>query len=683
MSQNKEIVTLDIEGMTCAACAVRIEKVIQKNTPESIVNVSFPLKTAEIELDTSNNINELIAKIEKIGYKAKVHEEVEEGSKPYTKFILPLFSLIASRGISLLIDAGYELAGNILGVLIVLLLGRKFHLSSINNLIRFQFNMDTLISLGSLSAIVITFLPLESAPSFIDTGAYIVSFVLIGKTIEEISIKKTISVTEAIEKNYPKKIRVINGSSETYRDISLVEIGDVIRVNPGELIPLDGVLEEGTTLVDESVVTGESIPLNKEAGSELISGSINLISPISLKVSAISNKSTFSQIVSMVKQAQLSKPSIQKTIDGVTGIFVPVVLLISFVTFLLRFLVLEQNLLDSLSSGIAVLVIACPCALGLATPLVLYKSVALANSEGIIFKNYDVLERLNKINALIFDKTGTLTTGVLKIKLKEKSKTYAENEILSLIASVERYSNHPIAKSILLEAENRDVPLYDASKVVEIAGEGISGIVNKKNITIKKNLDPGNNSSSLTVEIDNESIQIDLEEELNADSLLIEDLSSRFKLAILSGDTDIKTGQFAELLEIEDAIGNLTPSDKKKKIESLQKNFNIAYVGDGINDAPSLKQANIGIAAGTSTEIARSAGDIILLKGGVEKINTIFSIAKDSFSRIKQNLFFAFIYNAAMIPVAIAGKISPRYAAIAMALSSISVVLNSSRRIKI
>ena len=258
-----------------------------------------------------------------------------------------------------------------------------------------------------------------------------------------------------------------------------------------------------------------------------------------------------------------------------------------------------------------------------------------------------------------------------------------ENEILSLIASVERYSNHPIAKSILLEAENKDIPLYDASKVVEIAGEGISGIVNKKNITIKKNLDPGNNSSSLTVEIDNESIQIDLEEELNADSLLIEDLSSSFKLAILSGDSDIKTGQFAELLEIEDAIGNLTPSDKKKKIESLQKNFNIAYVGDGINDAPSLKQANIGIAAGTSTEIARSAGDIILLKGGVEKINTIFSIAKDSFSRIKQNLFFAFIYNAAMIPVAIAGKISPRYAAIAMALSSISVVLNSSRRIKI
>jgi len=683
LSQNKEIVTLDIEGMTCAACAVRIEKVIQKNTPESIVNVSFPLKTAELELDTSKNINELIAKIEKIGYKAKVHEEVEEDSKPYTKFILPLFSLIASRGISLLIDAGYELAGNILGVLIVLLLGRKFHLSSINNLIRFQFNMDTLISLGSLSSIVITFLPLESAPSFIDTGAYIVSFVLIGKTIEEISIKKTISVTEAIEKNYPKKIRLIDGSSETYRDISLVEIGDVIRVNPGELIPLDGVLEEGTTLVDESVVTGESIPLNKEAGSELISGSINLISPISLKVSAISNKSTFSQIVSMVKQAQLSKPSIQKTIDGVTGIFVPVVLLISFVTFLLRFLVLEQNLLDSLSSGIAVLVIACPCALGLATPLVLYKSVALANSEGIIFKNYDVLERLNKINALIFDKTGTLTTGVLKIKIKETSKTYTENEILSLIASVERYSNHPIAKSILLEAENKDIPLYDASKVVEIAGEGISGIVNKKNITIKKNLDPGNNSSSLTVEIDNESIQIDLEEELNADSLLIEDLSSRFKLAILSGDSDIKTGQFAELLEIEDAIGNLTPSDKKKKIESLQKNFNIAYVGDGINDAPSLKQANIGIAAGTSTEIARSAGDIILLKGGVEKINTIFSIAKDSFSRIKQNLFFAFIYNAAMIPVAIAGKISPRYAAIAMALSSISVVLNSSRRIKI
>jgi Cu+-exporting ATPase len=385
----------------------------------------------------------------------------------------------------------------------------------------------------------------------------------------------------------------------------------------------------------------------------------------------------------MVKEAQFSKPLIQNSIDNLTALFVPGIIFIAFLTFLSRFFFLEEDLIYAISVGISVLVIACPCALGLATPLVLYKSSILANSNGIIFKGYDILERLNQINALVFDKTGTLTTGIFKIKNISQSPNLSRDQVLSYTASLEQYSNHPIARSILLEAEELGVPIHQAKDILETPGKGIEGSVSNKKIEIIKYINLESIETTLQISIGEEKFLIELEEELNTESYVVEDLSSKFKLSILSGDNDIKTGEFAKLLEIDDAIGDLSPEGKLKKIIDLQKSFKIAYVGDGVNDAPSLKQADVGIATSSSTEFARSAGDIILLSGDLNKINTIFTISKNSFKRIKQNLFFALIYNISMIPMATLGKIEPKYAAIAMALSSISVVLNSIREIKI
>ena len=681
MNQNSTI-TLDVEGMTCTACAARIERILYKNTKVGEANVNFPLKQAEIKTDESLNVEDLIEDIYKAGYSAKVHEEKEVKDNKYRKFFVPFLSLIMTIGVASLLSRGYELQANLVGIFVIIFFGRRFHISSFRNVKSLNFNMDSLISIGSLSSIIVSLLPLVGNESFVDTGGYIISFLLIGKTVEEISIQKSISISDAIKKSIPKKIRVIRNNKEKFEDTDLVSIGESIKILPGEMVPIDGEVIEGDTLVDESIITGESIPIQKKPGDQILSGSINLSNHIVLKINKINSESTFNQIAEMVKKAQFSKPLIQNLVDKITTVFVPGIILLASITFLTRFYLLDENIIRALSIAISVLVIACPCALGLATPLVLYKTSILANSNGIIFKGYDILERLNRIDALVFDKTGTLTTGIFRIKEVSHSIHYTKEQVLSLVASVEQYSNHPIARSILLEAEEAGVEVHEAVDVVETPGKGIEGIVLGKKINISKSLNLEGVETKLIILIDKEEVLIDLEEELNAESYVVEDLSSRFKLSILSGDNDIKTGEFAKLLDIDDAIGNLSPEDKLKKITDLQKSFSIAYVGDGINDAPSLKQADVGIATSSSTQFARSAGDIILLKGSLDKINTIFTISENSFKRIKQNLFLALIYNISMIPIAVSGSIQPRYAALAMALSSISVVLNSTRIIK-
>ena len=681
MTQNNTI-TLDVDGMTCTACAARIERVLHKNAKVEEASVNFPLKQAEIKSDESLNIEDLIEEIYKAGYSAKVHEEKETQEGRYREFFIPFLSLISTIVVAYLLGRGYESQANLLGIFIIMFFGQRFHISSFRNMKKLNFNMDSLISIGSLSSIIVSLLPLAGSESFIDTGGYIISFLLIGKTVEEVSIQKSISIADAIKKSIPKRIRVIRDNQEKFEDTEQVSIGDFVKVLPGEIVPIDGEVTEGETLVDESIVTGESTPIEKKNGNQVLSGSINLSNHIIIKINKIDSESTFNQIAEMVKKAQFSKPLIQNLIDKITAIFVPGIILLSLITFLARFYLLDDNIIRALSVAISVLVIACPCALGLATPLVLYKSSILANSNGIIFKGYDILERLNAINALVFDKTGTLTTGIFRIKEISHSAHYTSEQILSFVASVEQYSNHPIARSILLEAEESGVEVHEAMNVIETPGTGIEGIVSGKQVKVMKSINLESVETTLKILIDNKEVLIELEEELNAESYVVEDLSSRFKLSILSGDNDIKTGEFAKLLEIDDAIGNLSPEDKLKKITDLQKSFNIAYVGDGINDAPSLKQADVGIATSSSTQFARSAGDIILLRGDLNKINTIFTISENSFKRIKQNLFLALIYNISMIPIAVVGSIEPRYAALAMALSSISVVLNSTRKIK-
>ena len=477
MNQSSNSIVLDVEGMTCSACAARIERVLNNKPEIDGASVNFPLKQAEIKLNADIDIDIVIDDIFKAGYKAKIHKEERTDEKGYVKFLIPSLALALTLSIGPLINFGLNIQANLIGLFVILFLGRKFHISSIRNLKNLNFTMDSLISIGSLSSAIASLLPLEEANSFMDTGGYIISFLLIGKTIEEISIEKSVSVAEALKKNIPSKVRVFEGERYKLVNSNQVLSGNTFEVLPGDTIPLDGEILTGDTVVDESIITGESTPTPKQSGDTVLSGSINLSNTIKIKVTRTQADSTFNQIAEMVKKAQFSKPLIQNSIDKITSFFVPVIMLISFFTLLGRTFLLEEDFVYSLSAAISVLVIACPCALGLATPLVLYRSSIVANSNGIIFKGYDVLERLNNINALVFDKTGTLTTGIFKIKKIHNQKKYSDEEILSFLASVEQYSKHPIGRSILLQAEEAGVPINQAKNIVETPGVGIEGVV--------------------------------------------------------------------------------------------------------------------------------------------------------------------------------------------------------------
>ena len=518
MNQTNNSITLDIDGMTCTACAARIERVLNKDNEVSKASVNFPLKQAEIESSNKVDIEGLIQDIYKAGYSAKVHIDEEKERSKYPKFLIPIISLLLTIGVSTLMSRGYESQANLLGLMIIIVFGRKFHFSSFKNIKNLNFNMDTLISIGSLSSAIVSFLPLSEGVSFIDTGGYIVSFLLIGKTIEEISIQKSISISDAINKSIPKKVRVVKDGEDTFLDNGTISIGELVKILPGEMIPIDGEIIEGNTIIDESIVTGESIPIEKKSGDQAVSGSINLSNSILIEVNKINSDSTFNQIAKMVKEAQFSKPLIQNSIDKLTTFFVPGIITVAFLTFATRFFLLDEDLIYTISVGISVLVIACPCALGLATPLVLYRSSILANSSGIIFKGYDILERLNQINALVFDKTGTLTTGIFKIKKISHSPNYSRDRIISFAASLEQYSNHPIARSLLLEAEELGVPVHQATNILETPGKGIEGSVQSKKVKIIKSFNLESIETTLQISIDNEKFIMELEEELNTES---------------------------------------------------------------------------------------------------------------------------------------------------------------------
>ena len=549
--------------------------------------------------------------------------------------------------------------------------------------------MDTLISIGSLSALIISLLPstvlgsdlsITNNKMFLDTGAFIVSFILIGKAIEDKVIEESVNESESIKSKMPKTLIVERSGQDLEVPIKEVVVGDSFKVSPGEIIPVDGVVLEGSTTVDESLLTGESIPLVKKSKDLVVGGSINLDGAIKVSVQESYQKSTYNIIEELIRTAQATKPEIQKSLDKVTQYFVPIVLIISVLTFLFRFLISDFALLDALKNSIAVLVIACPCALGLATPIVLFKTATLSKKDGYLFKNFDILQKFGDINTLIFDKTGTLSSGIFKIsKIGNSNTSLKEDTILQIIASLESYSQHPIARSIVYEAELRDLELLKAKDVKEVPGLGIQGIVDDKKIVIEKNED--SNESSIIVKIDDEKIYIYLEEEVSVSSNFLDVLKNEKEIIILSGDKEVNVEKFAKSIGIKQYHSNKTPEAKLDFIKNKQLEEKIIYVGDGVNDSPSIKQADIGITTSSSSQIAQVAGDILIHKGGLDTISDIFKLSKKSKSRIYQNLFLAFVYNTSMIPLAVSGAITPNLAALAMALSSISVVLNSSRKL--
>ena len=691
LSSQNNTLNLDIEGMTCAACAARIERVISKEEDVLDVSVSFPLKSAIVDIKNNErfDVDNLIKKVNTIGYKAKEADSLGSNKKVKFKFVVPFLSLLLTYILRFIFEAGLDVLSYAIGTFVILILGRNFHISAFKKIKYLDFNMDTLISIGSLSALIISLLPstvlgsdlsITNNKMFLDTGAFIVSFILIGKAIEDKVIEESVNESESIKSQMPKTLIVERSGQHLEVPIKEVVVGDSFKVSPGEIIPVDGVVLEGSTTVDESLLTGESIPLVKKSKDLVVGGSINLDGAIKVSVQESYQKSTYNIIEELIRTAQATKPEIQKSLDKVTQYFVPIVLIISVLTFLFRFLISDFALLDALKNSIAVLVIACPCALGLATPIVLFKTATLSKKDGYLFKNFDILQKFGDINTLIFDKTGTLSSGIFKIsKIKNNNTSLKEDTILQIIASLESYSQHPIARSIVYEAELRDLKLLKAKDVKEVPGLGIQGIVDDKKIVIEKNED--SNESSIIVKIDDEKIYIYLEEEVSVSSNFLDVLKNEKEIIILSGDKEVNVEKFAKSIGIKQYHSNKTPEAKLDFIKNKQLEEKIIYVGDGVNDSPSIKQADIGITTSSSSQIAQVAGDILIHKGGLDTISDIFKLSKKSKSRIYQNLFLAFVYNTSMIPLAVSGAITPNLAALAMALSSISVVLNSSRKL--
>ena len=691
LSSQNNTLNLDIEGMTCAACAARIERVISKEEDVLDVSVSFPLKSAIVDIKNNErfDVDNLIKKVNTIGYKAKEADSLGSNKKVKFKFVVPFLSLLLTYILRFIFEAGLDVLSYAIGSFVILILGRNFHISAFKKIKYLDFNMDTLISIGSLSALIISLLPstvlgsdlsITNNKMFLDTGAFIVSFILIGKAIEDKVIEESVNESESIKSQMPKTLIVERSGQHLDVPIKEVVVGDSFKVSPGEIIPVDGLVFEGSTTVDESLLTGESIPLVKKSKDLVVGGSINLDGAIKVSVQESYQKSTYNIIEELIRTAQATKPEIQKSLDKVTQYFVPVVLIISVLTFLFRFLISDFALLDALKNSIAVLVIACPCALGLATPIVLFKTATLSKKDGYLFKNFDILQKFGDINTLIFDKTGTLSSGIFKIsKIKNNNTSLKEDTILQIIASLESYSQHPIARSIVYEAELRDLKLLKAKDVKEVPGLGIQGIVDDKKIVIEKNED--SNESSIIVKIDDEKIYIYLEEEVSVSSNFLDVLKDEKEIIILSGDKEVNVEKFAKSIGIKQYHSNKTPEAKLDFIKNKQLEKKIIYVGDGVNDSPSIKQADIGITTSSSSQIAQVAGDILIHKGGLDTISDIFKLSKKSKRRIYQNLFLAFVYNTSMIPLAVSGAITPNLAALAMALSSISVVLNSSRKL--
>ena len=691
LSSQNNTLNLDIEGMTCAACAARIERVISKEEDVLDVSVSFPLKSAIVDIKNNErfDVDNLIKKVNTIGYKAKEADSLGSNKKVKFKFVVPFLSLLLTYILRFIFEAGLDVLSYAIGTFVILILGRNFHISAFKKIKYLDFNMDTLISIGSLSALIISLLPstvlgsdlsITNNKMFLDTGAFIVSFILIGKAIEDKVIEESVNESESIKSQMPKTLIVERSGQHLEVPIKEVVVGDSFKVSPGEIIPVDGVVLEGSTTVDESLLTGESIPLVKKSKDLVVGGSINLDGAIKVSVQESYQKSTYNIIEELIRTAQATKPEIQKSLDKVTQYFVPIVLIISVLTFLFRFLISDFALLDALKNSIAVLVIACPCALGLATPIVLFKTATLSKKDGYLFKNFDILQKFGDINTLIFDKTGTLSSGIFRIsKIEINNTSLKEDTILQIIASLESYSQHPIARSIVYEAELRDLKLLKAKDVKEVPGLGIQGIVDDKKIVIEKNED--SNESSIIVKIDDEKIYIYLEEEVSVSSNFLDVLKNEKEIIILSGDKEVNVEKFAKSIGIKQYHSNKTPEAKLDFIKNKQLEEKIIYVGDGVNDSPSIKQADIGITTSSSSQIAQVAGDILIHKGGLDTISDIFKLSKKSKRRIYQNLFLAFVYNTSMIPLAVSGAITPNLAALAMALSSISVVLNSSRKL--
>jgi P-type Cu+ transporter len=591
----------------------------------------------------------------------------------------------------------------VLGFPVIFIIGWQTIKIGLRGFYTFYFNMDSLIALGTVIAYFTGVLSYFGFEDYSGVASMIMTIFITGKYIESKAKGRASSEIRKLLELGAKKAVVLRGKNEIEVDIDEVKIGDVMIVKPGEKIPTDGVVVKGGSSVDESMVTGESIPTDKNVRSNVIGATINQDGILYVKATKIGSDTFLAHIIELVEDAQGTKVPIQKVADKITSVFVPIILAVAALTFL-NWWIFTQDISRAVGVAISVLVIACPCSLGLATPIALMVGSGMGAKRGILIRKGEAIQTMKEIETVVFDKTGTITKGkpeVTNVYSIVKSK---DKDLIAKAASLEKLSEHPIGKSIVEYANLKNYMSVKGFRITR--GKGIEGIIGGKKLLVGNSalmkdrkislakirsklekFEDGGNTTMIVVEGKKILGVIGVADAVKNDSKeAIRNLKENdYKTVMITGDNERTARAIAKEVGIDDVIANVLPGDKAKKVEELQKKGMVAFVGDGINDAPALKQANVGIAMGTGTDIAIESGDIVLVKGSLRGVNQSINLSKATFRKIKQNLFWAFAYNVIAIPLAIGGVLHPVIAEIAMALSSITVVTNANllRRMKI
>ena len=702
----------DISGMHCISCADSIEKEVVKMDGVSSAKVDFTNEKLKVEGSTISE-KEIEKIISDLGYSVGEKDEKTEIKKMKKSTFISLGIAVFLMGLMIFrhfFDPGVSRYAQltleaVLAFFPVYFFGKETHLSAFKSIKKGYANMDVLISIGDNAAYLFglaAFLNPE-LPAFFAVASFIMAFHLLGRYLESKAKGKTSEALKSLLELEAKTANVLVDGEEKQVRVDELKKGDVMIVRPGEKIPTDGEVLEGETSIDESMATGESVPVTKKPGDEVIGATINIEGVLKIKATKIGKETFLSQVIELVKEAQGSEVPIQNLADKVTSYFVPVVLTLSLITFLVWWLIMGELLLG-IFAAMTVLVIACPCALGLATPTALTVAVGNGAKRGILFRKGSAIETISKVDTIVFDKTGTITegapsvTGVYPFKGDEK-------EVLKIAASLEKGSEHPLGKAILKKAKEKNIGVEEISDFKALFGKGVVGklqeeevVVGRRSLLEEKGFELSEDLLSRKKELESEGKTVVIVGSENSVGLIaladtikdtsrkaIDDLHNRgYDLVMLTGDNEKTAKALADTLGIQKVIAEVYPDEKTEVIEDLQNNGkSVAMVGDGINDAPALTKADVSIAIGTGTDIAIESGDITLIKGELEKLPQAIDLSEKTFKIIKQNLFWAYLYNSLALPVAafgiLATPIGPAIAAGAMTVSSVSVVFNSLR----